>query len=287
MKTYDLYMKTIELIEIGKIKQALMLTRKILKNNPNNICIKMQYAKLLTYDERTRSRGIDMMIKIYHSNLQYKALIELGKQAKLYGDFDIARYFFEEMVKTEKLASIYAVLELIDLDLLENKFEDAYQLLNNNYTRLMNVIDKKIIINISFHIRYKLGLLDDDEDKLNYYKRNLICYDESNVIGHIKKSSNSIDMKKNHTKFIENVDVKMLFSNVKKIINKIKPSFSTSVDIYYINYGEIVGNVNDEETSYLEIVTYINTKNILSIYPISKEIVNDERYNKQNIKKLK
>ena len=40
-----------------------------------------------------------------------------------------------------------------------------------------------------------------------------------------------------------------------------------------------------KQTTYLEIVTYINTKNILTIYPISKEIVNDEIYNKQKVKK--
>lgn len=286
MKTYDLYMKTIELIEIGKIKQALMLTRKILKNNPNNICIKMQYAKLLTYDEKTRIRGIDIMIKIYYSDFKHNSLVELGKQAKLYGDFDIARYFFEEMVKTDKLASIYAILELINLDLLENKLDEAYKLLQENYTRLMNVVDNKVITNTDFYIRYKLGLLNDDDDKTKYYRRNLIRYNQNDVINHIKRHTNSSDGKKIHSQFSENIDIYVLLYNAKKLISNINPSYSTSVDIYYVNYGEVVGNVNDEETTYLEIVTYINTKNILTIYPISKEIVNDERYNKQKVKKI-
>lgn len=284
MKTYDLYVKTTKLIEIGKIKQALMLTRKLLKNNPNNIVLKMQYAKLLTYDERTKTRGIDIMIKIYYSDLKHQSLVELGKQAKLDGDFDVARYFFEEMVKTEKLASIYAILELINLDLLENKFDEAYKLLNDNYTRLVNVINNKIITNTEFYIRYKLGLLDEDEDKTQYYKRNLISYDENDVISHIKKHSSFIDMKRIHTKFQEDIDIITLFSDVKKLINDIKPTYSTSVDIYYINYGKIIGNVNNEETKYLEVVTYINTKNILTIYPISKEIVNNNECNKQKKK---
>ena len=176
MKTHELYEKSMELIEIGKIKQALMLTRKLLKNNPDNVVLKMQYAKLLTYDEKTRIRGIDIMIKIYYSDFKHNSLVELGKQAKLYGDFDIARYFFEEMVKTGKLASIYAILELINLDLLENKLDEAYKLLQENYTRLMNVVDNKVITNTDFYIRYKLGLLNDDDEKTKYYRRNLIRY---------------------------------------------------------------------------------------------------------------
>lgn len=276
-----MFLKTIELIENGKIKQALMLTRKILKHNPDNIVMKMQYAKLLMYDKKTRTRGIDMMMKIYNSNMRYKSLIELGKQAKLYGDFDVARYFFEELLKTDKLASIYAVLELIDLDMLENKFEDAYQLFKDNYTRLTNIIDKRVIFNIDFHIRYKLGLLKSDEDTTSYYKRNLLNYNENDVIEHIKRHTNSFDKKKIHTMYYEDIDVTIIFNNVKEIIKDIEPSFSTSVDIYYIDYGEVVGSVNNEETTYLEVATFINTKNILTIYPMSKEIVQDERYNKQ------
>lgn len=286
MKSYELYKKSVELIENGKIKQALMLTRKILKNNPDNIALKMQYAKLLTYNEKTRVRGIDMMMKIYHSDFKYNSLVELGKQAKIYGDLEVARYFFEEMVKTNRLASIYAIWELINLDLLENKFEEAYELLRENYTRLMNTIDKKVITNIDFHIRYKLGLLNEDDDKTKYYKRNLIKYSEKDVINHIKRHTNSSDSKKIHSQFSENIDIYVLLSNAKKLISDINPSYSTSVDIYYVDYGEVVGNVNDEETTYLEIVTYINTKNILTIYPISKEIGNDERYNKQKVKKI-
>lgn len=286
MKTHELYEKSMVLIEIGKIKQALMLTRKLLKNNPDNVVLKMQYAKLLTYDEKTRIRGIDIMIKIYYSDFKHNSLVELGKQAKLYGDFDIARYFFEEMVKTDKLASIYAILELINLDLLENKLDEAYKLLQENYTRLMNVIDNKVITNTDFYIRYKLGLLNDDDDKTKYYRRNLIKYSQNDVINHIKRHTNSFDGKKIHSQFSENIDIYVLLYNAKKLISNINPSYSTSVDIYYVNYGDVVGNVNDEETTYLEIVTYINTKNILTIYPISKEIVNDERYNKQKVKKI-
>lgn len=286
MKTHELYERSVELIENGKIKQALMLTRKLLKNNPDNVAFRMQYARLLTYDEKTRMRGIDIMMKIYRSDLKHRSLVELGKQAKLDGDYDTARYFFEEMVKTDKLASIYAILELINLDLLENKLDEAYKLLQENYTRLMNVIDNKVITNTDFYIRYKLGILKDDEDKSKYYKRNLIKYSQNDIINHIKRHTNSFNGKKIHSQFSENIDIYVLLSNAKKLISDINPSYSTSVDIYYVDYGEVVGNVNDEETTYLEIVTYINTKNILTIYPISKEIGNDERYNKQKVKKI-
>ena len=286
MKTHELYERSVELIENGKIKQALMLTRKLLKNNPDNVAFRMQYARLLTYDEKTRMRGIDIMMKIYRSDLKHRSLVELGKQAKLDGDYDTARYFFEEMVKTDKLASIYAILELINLDLLENKLDEAYKLLQENYTRLMNVIDNKVITNTDFYIRYKLGILKDDEDKSKYYKRNLIKYSQNDIINHIKRHTNSFNGKKIHSQFSENIDIYVLLSNAKKLISDINPSYSTSVDIYYVDYGEVVGNVNDEETTYLEIVTYINTKNILTIYPISKEIGNDKRYNKQKVKKI-
>ena len=258
-----------------------MLTRKILKNNPNNIIMRMQYAKLLTYDSKTRIRGIDIMMRIYNSNMRYKSLIELGKQAKLYGDFDVARYFFEELVKTSKISSIYAILELINLNMLENKFDEAYQLMEENYTRLTNVIDEKIIFNMDFHIRYKLGLIKSDEDQTAYYRRNLLSYNENDVMEHIQSHANCSHLKKIHTQYKENIDVRTVFRNVWEIIKDIQPSFSTSIDIYYIDYGEVVGSVNDEETTYLEVVTFINTKDILTIYPISGEIVNDERYNKQ------
>lgn len=281
INTNELYEKTLSLIENGKIKQALMITRKLLKSEPNNIAIKMQYAKLLTYDEKTKLRGIDLMMKIYHSDLRHKSLIELGKQSKILGDYEMARYFFTELIKSDKLSSIYGILELINLNMLENKFEEAYYLLKKYYNRLIMVSDKNTIINTDFHIRYKLGLIDEDEPKVNYYKRNLVYYDKNDVIIHIKRHSSSSDRKKIHTQFKENVDITNLYNSIKERINYVNPSYSTSVDVYEIDYGDIIGYVDGEETNCLEVVTYINSKNILTIYPISKEIIH-----KQKIKKI-
>lgn len=194
-----------------------MLTRKLFKNNPDSIALKIQYARLLTYNEKIKLRGIDMLMKIYHSNLKRSSLLELAKQAELCEDFTMARYFFEEAVEAEKISSIYAILGLIELDMIENKFEDAYKLLTENYIRLTNIIGKNVISNINFHIRYKLGLIKKEEDVTTYYKRNLINYNENDIINHIKKHTDSSNTKKVNTQFKNNIDIIKLFNEVKQI----------------------------------------------------------------------
>lgn len=189
MKNEDLFARCCELSQQGDIKHALTLARKLIKNDPENASIKMQYARLLTYDDNTKERGINMMYKVYNSKDRDKALIELGKQAKQCGDFDQARLYFEELVAMNKADSIYGILELIYLNMLEDKMDVAYNLLMKNYHPLSRLLHKGKLDNMVFHLKYKLNALKDGEEPKTYYQRLLVDYDVQGALGYISSYS--------------------------------------------------------------------------------------------------
>ncbi len=76
------------------------------------------------------------------------------------------------------------------------------------------------------------------------------------------------DAKSCFTKLLETIDIEKTLSFVEKSITESAPLQLSFVDKYNIDCGNIVGVNNDVETSFVEAVTFPNTKDIIAMYPV-------------------
>lgn len=223
---------------------------------------------------------LEELINTKSLNIEY-AILELGKLEISEGNNEIGRKYFKDLLKTKNID--YALLELLFLDIKEEKFTDAIYRLN----KLEKVpSEHKIdLFNVIFYLKYRLGNLDNIKP-LNDFQRLLLSYDYDLVIEHIKSHLDENGKKRIHTIFKENIDIEELFNYVLKKIQNISPIRCNLVEKYIVMCEENIAIVNNEETNYIEVITLPNSKKILTFYPIKLDkIDNIKSKQKVNIKK--
>ena len=76
------------------------------------------------------------------------------------------------------------------------------------------------------------------------------------------------DVKDMHSMFLGDVDIEDIYSDSKTRITSINPLSVSIVDKYTLSFDKPIGIINQEETDAVSVVTFPNTYDILSIYPI-------------------
>mgnify|MGYP004678082095 CR=1 FL=1 len=275
MKYSDLFKETKELMQKGDYKKCISNLKKLVKSNPDNILLKLYYAKNLINSYEARERGFSLLDKIYNSKNKNLAAVELGRHEKQNGNTMQALNYFYEAKNDKRQIGLVAIIEIIYLYILEGKYEEAYELFMNN----VHLLKLNSICNtehIEFYLAYKMGYIE----KLNptdYFCRMLIDYDENSVINHINSNAN-ISL---HDKFKDDVDISSLYYFVLDKIKDYVPLKSTLVDNYIVKCHDSISTINNKETSFIEVCTYINTKKIITMYPVLCDY-----YDKIPIKKL-
>lgn len=230
---------------------------------------------------------------VRHSNKCY-ALNELAVLEMNEGNFDDAKeYFYYLQESGNDFDSLLALNSLIFIDIRENKLDSA--LVKLNTLLQSNVRDTKFgaknLFHISFYLKYYLGLLTE-EDKTNsennYVCNQILDYNKEIAIAHI---SSNIDFRmfgNSVSVFYPNIDFKKLFDDVKCRISFGKPNSISLLDKYIVKFDSAIGIFDQVETDLVEVYTLPNTKDIISIVPISSNMVyrsldineNDNGYSK-------
>lgn len=255
------------LIELGEQKQALMKIKKLLKQNGSNENIQFEYARLLMFNPKTVDKGIELMTKLANGHNNY-ALLELGKCEKIKGNLFLARTYFNELITFPNKSTCFAlgIKELIYLDILEEKYEDAYIFLNQNFEILKKIDDANNVYNIKYYLEYKLGKLTKTENPTNYFCKQLVDYNKYEVINHIGFHLIGDDKQKIQIVF-NDININDLYRKCSNYINDKNPLFSNLPDVYLAKCNGIIGSINGKETDLIFITTIINTKNIIAIRP--------------------
>ena len=205
---------------------------------------------------------------LIYSDSQNKtyAMLELGKLEASVGNYEEAKSCFNELLETSDW--IYGVENLLFLSIKEENYEEASQLLNTIYNA--NLIDDNQLSNIIYYLKYKLNLLTESDKKKNrnYFCSQLLDYSREEAINHIKAHFDENEFKNIHSVFLETIDIEKTLSFVEKSITESAPLQLSFVDKYNIDCGNIVGVNNDVETSFVEAVTFPNTKDIIAMYPV-------------------
>ena len=106
-------------------------------------------------------------------------------------------------------------------------------------------------------------------ENLRYFSSQIVEYDDSILEDKIERNQIL-----GRSRFNGEIDIKNIISYVKEKIENTEPSYYDLFDRYIIEYPKI-GTVDKKNTDYLMVITNLNTKEIVNIYPCSGVYINN------------
>ena len=197
------------------------------------------------------------------------AFISLARSYFVEGNIEKAREILNKGLEHKE--KCYALVELINFDIHEKKYEDAFLKLRKLKSLIyLNVELKSVYNNLALIVAKNLNLIPEIYELDNRYLEKQICdYDESLALQHILiHTKENIFNKKIHTLFSENIDVKKLFEEVYNMLDDNTYAYTATTDIHYLYYPGI-----GENEDYLLVSTLPGTNKITNMYPSKYGIV--------------
>jgi|GEM_PF-3154434 len=211
----------------------------------------------------------DDQTNIIYGNILYKL-----------GDKEKAIEMYKEACILKNKHAFFSLLKIsFDYDdLLYSQFL-LKQCLQFNYgeSDYKSLCLAEIYINSRLGLKINPNLIVDE-----YIGRQLLSYNESEVLEHIKAHYHKEPI------FNENVNIDLLFEDVKKKISSSVASYTVfEKEVYYFNYPN-AGYENGIEADYLLVIVIRDTKEIFNIYPKCKDKIKPDCIinNLENQKKI-
>ncbi len=251
------------LLKTDKKAQALFALGEIEKSAGNIEEARKKFEKIINLINEELKKEHKKKTQI-NTKYKYSAMFELGKIAKDNNNLDEARKIFWYLYNYHNIHS--ALKQLLFVEIKDENYFEAYQLLEKIIKQQPLNLELK---NIIFFLKYKIGLLTDNDIKnnTNYFCRQLINYDVNQAIGHI---SLHLDEQCNntHTLYNSNVDIESLFKYAQDNIASIPSTSSNICDKYVIECPSNISTISQIPTNLILVVTFLNSKNIIAMYPI-------------------
>jgi hypothetical protein len=157
-------------------------------------------------------------------------------------------------------------------------FENLYNLylenLYNLYVEKLSKVDYANLNNMIFYCKKKLGKLECySRDCSSYLFRQIIEYDEDDLLDHVKKhlvDFNSDVVNPNKNIFSSNFPLKQIIEEVKKYIPSNKRLCEGFYQDSYIFKYNACGREKDKVTDYFKVICFHNTENIITLCPVSQ-----------------
>ena len=268
--------RTYAMLELGKLEAS----------EGNNAQARSYFEQLLSEQNRNRTyamlelgklearEGNNAKARSYFEQLLFTsgklsdrnyAMLELGKLEASEDNDDQARSYFEQLLSDpSKICRESARANLLFLNIKENKFRDAYDLMSLVCsTTISNMVYKSLKI----YLEYELGLIDDYSEYKGYFASQLFDYDENKALEHIKLHLDENEQKRKHSVFNNDIDLAELLHIVQEKIKNLNPREYIGVDKYIVDCGMCVASFNSGDTQYATVITLPNSKNILTMYP--------------------
>lgn len=314
MKKYDEFLKVKELIKEEKIKEAEAILKRLIKFEPEDVFIKFELARLFVKKEKTKEQGKKMLLELINTDNDNYAIIELAKVEEQDGNYETSKYYlskldnnvyqllelgriefkqknfikareyFEKVYNMDCEESIYAVDDLMLLDIVEKRYNDAYEMFH--MAKEKKSFDSKKLRKVEIFLKHKLGLLRDGEYPNTYFCNQLLNYDLEKTIEHVKLHLDENEYKEEHTTYNKAINIELMVRDIRLLIENMEPDKYGLADKYVINYDYIVGEVDGVETNKIEVATFSNTKDIITMFPIvSEELVVESKPKVKEIKR--
>ena len=240
-----------------------------------------------------------------NSTHKENAYLILGGIEKYKENYEEAEKLYNKAIDTQTYPNNRGYYFLGELYCLLDQKEKALEY----YERFINTSNNKKLINSSYFRSAILYMKLDNYKKFSEYMtkttkrelsntekasytffRNLITRDYDAIkITHtyLQLQDYSIDRLVNHidkthilynqaSVFNENIDLEELVLTSPELLEKAHLIENSVFDLYHVKYDDI-GYVGDEKTDCLEIVTFPDSKKIITMYPHNKIIISDEK----------
>lgn len=239
------------------------------------------------------------LTNLLNSKNNLEALIELGKLEKKNDNLEKAIEYFSLIIDNQvnkdkykqEFYTLVALLQLIFIEIHRENYEKAYLTFNKllEYNWIQS-ISSKTIFQIDFYLKYKLNKLTKAKLNINsYFTKQLLSYDKEKTINHIKLHLNKSSIKKEHTLFLPSLDLNWLYEKVRYDIYNAGPQNYSLCDKYFLDFNFTIGKIENNDTNRIKVITFSNTKSILTMYPITNKTYeyDEENYEKSLLKKYK
>lgn len=251
-----------KLIAMNEYELAKKITLELKKYTKNKIDIYTTLGKIELYmgNIKEAKYQLSKIDNIYIRNTSFTVLARVYLAEK---EYDKAKELLNKAYNYSN--NPYALINLINMDLHERKYEEAYEkLLKLKQNLIFNKDCKYHYDAISVFLNSKLDKKINVKQSVGYHERQLEEYDKTCALTHIFRHVYQDIYNKNiHTVFANNIDVEYLFNNVPNMLNEDNYFYTNIFDEYYLN----IDNVGLNGENYLIVGCIPGTKDIVSMYP--------------------
>lgn len=182
-------------------------------------------------------------------------------------DYYSARSYFGNIENIKGHNYLMAIMKEISMLIGEERYADAYNILNCFKYDLIKD-NKKTFYSLSkLFLEQQLNIPNTKEPG-NYSELQMISFDKEIAIDHIKKHCYYVNDETAHTLFNENIDIDELYDYVTDTIDDDNLWRKDMFDVYIIPYKN-ASAASEEKCNHIRVITLHNTKNIITMYPIS------------------
>lgn len=257
-----------ELIEQEYYLDAIKILQKLHKSHSSSHSLKFALALAWADSGISLDRAEKYFRKLIKDDgrLSDVSRVELSRILLRRRDYSEARDNLEYAIKSKKL-ELYAMSELLYLNIREENYEEAYMLFEKIIKQDKEYFNPARKAQIETYLKYKLGI-KRKVDSGYYFGNQLLNYSEDKAIEHIKSHLDETDNKVVHSTYLDDVDVEELYEKSKIRITSMNLSAVGIVDKYRLSFDRPIGVLRQEEVDAVSVVTFPNTYDILSIYPV-------------------
>ena len=285
-----------DLIYNDEINEAEKEINRLYKRYPNDKKVLIEYAHLLLKMKKRISEAfLFLNLAKDSSNIGYINYL-IGTYYLETGDFNKAKEFYNKIEYDEYKVknSLYRNSGLMKVYMHTGEYNKALY-----YCNLIGTDRKNGLYDISHYnnslsfILYKSNIKEPESD--NYFQNQMVNYSKDKTLNHIEehfypiKNEGTIDyLLKSifsvceerdkslfHSIFYDNISSEEIYDTCLNAIKDKQPNNYSYVDYYRYNFDHIIGKTySGVETDTVEIVTYIGSKDIISVYPINKNHIN-------------
>ena len=246
----------------------------------------MDYSKKIYHDLYSTK-----IIKLAAENRLDKAIYEFQKYLKTYpNDFDGYLFYADTLIKLNrleeaetdlkyieriinpKISSVsleYYNLFLVKLWIHQKKYAESLNLLKNNKETFLHngwEYDKTLLF-----LNKKLGLESENQfsDIISYSSNQIISYDETKAISHIKKHLNSQHEIVN--KFISDFPLEEIYYKLRTLL-PLQDKFNINLinNSYHCKYLAC-GHEKTELVDYIKVIALADSNDIITMYPYKNQ----------------
>lgn len=161
---------------------------------------------------------------------------------------------------------LMAVFRLVSLKILEGDYEVAMFLLKSIEVKKLSKSDLYLYRDFMAYLKYLKGELEHSNVKLYKHLR-LLEEGNNSLYDHLKKHKKA---RHDHNDgcFLSDINFKNLVSKAESYLERVRPIHHLATDKYRFRMDRTIGKLGDVKMRDLCVVTHINTKKIIAMYPI-------------------